>query len=547
MQIHKTLNDNGGMEKDWPGLGQVVGKLKIVDQDAIEKFLDERYMHFSAGQSTDAFICMTCGAKWHDGDHCDHPFGGKDEEGNPVYYLCGNMSGRELSIVNDPANDTSFVLGMQFQDSANSALSITINDSLDTQSSITVISEKEMDLNDLAQLEVSALAGYLMEDEARLNAFADAIMGDTQYEVGWLIRVHDSLHSTFDYMLKYEGDGARGTIPTGVYRLHGVLHDTADKKKFRDSFINGLLDEYGPDGSESEKYMYKQDSLTADTIKTLISEAVTGELKTALDQFKLEKVNDIKGEAKEEVVEKVEVQVVLDKNAPLLEDTIDWDILDLALDSLVGDAKLSVEQREALPGDSFCGPNRSFPVSDEAYVTAARELISRAKLSEDQKKAVLASVDSRAKSLGPDSKDAELTELTADYANALARIEELTAKVANVTNKIANSLNRSDEISDLKLDDLVVWLDNLELGVKELKPVTELKPIESPTASVQDAHSKVKEVKRDKLKKFEELVIDTYSRKLENDGKEVADRYLREQLRYLPADFKIENYIVNKE
>jgi hypothetical protein len=558
VQINKVLGKHGGFEKDWPGLGQVIGKLKIVDQDAIDKFLDERYMHFSAGQSTDAFICMTCGAKWHEGDHCDHPFGGKDEEGNPVYYLCGNMSGRELSVVNDPANDTSFVLGMQLQDDKNTALAITVNDSVDTQSSVTIISEKEMDLNDLAQLEVGALVGYLIEDETRLTSFVDSIMGETQYEISWLIRVHDSLHSTFDYMLKY---GEESGIPTGVYKLHGALHDTANKKKFRDTLVNGELDSYGPDGSESEKYMHKQDSLTADAIKLLISETVSSELKTALDTIK-EKTNE-KTEVPEvkvedEVKTEVQVQTVLDEDPCVSDDSIDWDVLDLALEALVGDAKLSTEKREALPAKSFCGPNKSFPVPDCAHVTAARRLIGRAKLSEDQKKAVLACVDRKAKTMGCDGKDsaecnctekdAELAELTKDYTNALAQIEGLTNKVIDAVYKVADSLNKTDEISGLKLDDLILWLDNLNLGVNELKPVSELKPIASPAGTVADAHAKPREVKRDKLRRFEELVIDTYSSKLQTDGKGVADRYLKEQLRYLPADFKIDNYItVNKE
>jgi len=58
------------------------------------------------------------------------------------------------------------------------------------------------------------------------------------------------------------------------------------------------------------------------------------------------------------------------------------------------------EKLESLDKSAFCGPNKSFPVSDFAEVTAARRLIGRAKVSAATKKAVLAKVTKKEKDLG---------------------------------------------------------------------------------------------------------------------------------------------------
>lgn len=62
-------------------------------------------------------------------------------------------------------------------------------------------------------------------------------------------------------------------------------------------------------------------------------------------------------------------------------------------------AKLTSKQRKKLPGSTFCGPNRSFPVPDVAHVTAARRLVGRSYLSSSQKKQVLVCVARKEKQL----------------------------------------------------------------------------------------------------------------------------------------------------
>ncbi len=55
-------------------------------------------------------------------------------------------------------------------------------------------------------------------------------------------------------------------------------------------------------------------------------------------------------------------------------------------------AKLTTDQRKALPAKAFCGPNRSFPVTDLVHARAAKAFLPRANLSSVEKKKVLACV-----------------------------------------------------------------------------------------------------------------------------------------------------------
>lgn len=76
----------------------------------------------------------------------------------------------------------------------------------------------------------------------------------------------------------------------------------------------------------------------------------------------------------------------------------------------MGDKVLTAKARKKLGAKTFCGPDRSFPVPDCAHVTAARRLIGRYK-GPGSKSAILACVNKKAKSLGCDKKDEEMSKL----------------------------------------------------------------------------------------------------------------------------------------
>lgn len=104
----------------WPGMGHLVAKARITDEAAIKKFLDERYLTFSAGSHTDKFVCSSCHSDWAKtgGPGCDHKIGGCDEDGKPIVFITGIFMGDEASIVNKPANTLSKVYSIEFSDAA---------------------------------------------------------------------------------------------------------------------------------------------------------------------------------------------------------------------------------------------------------------------------------------------------------------------------------------------------------------------------------------------------------------------------------------------
>jgi len=72
---------------------------------------------------------------------------------------------------------------------------------------------------------------------------------------------------------------------------------------------------------------------------------------------------------------------------------------DLLTDEQLEDAKLSTKKRKSLPKTVFCGPNRSFPISDCAHAIAAKRLIGRYQ-GPGNKADILAGINRRATALG---------------------------------------------------------------------------------------------------------------------------------------------------
>lgn len=84
------------------------------------------------------------------------------------------------------------------------------------------------------------------------------------------------------------------------------------------------------------------------------------------------------------------------------------------------DSKLPTKKRASLPESTFCGPGRTFPVTDSAQVTAARRLVGKSSYSPATKASILSSVNGKAKHLECDAKDeAELKNAQAGTAGSI--------------------------------------------------------------------------------------------------------------------------------
>lgn len=116
--IYRSLLANNLISNPaWPGLGHLRARARITDREAIQKFLDERYLTFSAGTHSDRYVCGVCNEDWAKGDMCEHMPGKITDDGEPVVFITGTFFGDEASVVNEPANNLSTVQSIVFADS----------------------------------------------------------------------------------------------------------------------------------------------------------------------------------------------------------------------------------------------------------------------------------------------------------------------------------------------------------------------------------------------------------------------------------------------
>jgi len=112
-KIYKAMKKHGLLTNDeWPGLGRMRVQARITDKEAIEKFLDGRYITFSAGSTTDRHVCSICDEDWTKGDICEHRHG-RIYDGEVCVFITGTFKVMEGSVVNMPADDLSQVLSME--------------------------------------------------------------------------------------------------------------------------------------------------------------------------------------------------------------------------------------------------------------------------------------------------------------------------------------------------------------------------------------------------------------------------------------------------
>ena len=113
LRKHKLLHNDR-----WPGLSKLEATARITDPAAVEKFLDGRYLTFSAGSHTDKYRCGICGSSWHEDDICEHRPGRVTEDGDVGVFFTGTFYGREGSVVNGPADNLGYVQSLRQIDSA---------------------------------------------------------------------------------------------------------------------------------------------------------------------------------------------------------------------------------------------------------------------------------------------------------------------------------------------------------------------------------------------------------------------------------------------
>lgn len=561
-KIYRALHRrNFLMDSRWPGIGQLIAKARIFDEDAIEKFLDGRYLTFSAGTHTDRYVCGVCNDDWAAGEICDHRPGQITDEGKPVVFITGAFIGDEGSVLNMPANDMSMVLSMEMTDAMQGAgiavpdirtdgSGISLTDALfnpgETMSGNTPTAAErlmDMDVRDVARQFVDGKLAVELQD---------ALKARTHLETSWLIRIHDALHAEYDWRFRYQEDGDL-EIPTDTFKLHGDLHMLSQEKDFRGSLVNGALDGFDSAGKKSTEYMVKgkdkkepkgpesqildkqvdTDALV-ETIKTQVLEA----LKASAQDGKND--NGASGVQTQKEKEEEGAEALTDAKFDELDlvdsEDVDWYLLDTALRAELGEAILADEAVAALKPGIFCGPDRRFPVCDQAHFDAAAKVLEQVKLSDESKDALRACIDRKAtilgieiperKQVGEDVND----EIQKDYAVALKTIEELTAEIAELKNQAQQLDNTQGSIQNQ---------DTSNDPNKGLKP-EDIKPVENPGGSGTPALKPDKE-----LDSFQQNVVNKYKTIRDEQGENFAAAYLYGKVRagYLPRTFDINKYL----
>ncbi len=111
--VRNILDNSVLQDPQYEGLGYAEIIAEITDKDAIEKFLDGRYLTGSVSASTDKAVCSHCRQDWTKDGRCDHT-PGSIEDGKKVYLIAGKFNYSEYSMVNKPADRHSKVLELYY-------------------------------------------------------------------------------------------------------------------------------------------------------------------------------------------------------------------------------------------------------------------------------------------------------------------------------------------------------------------------------------------------------------------------------------------------
>ena len=526
-QIYSTMKKFGLLtNKKWPGLGRMRVQARIADEIAVEKFLDGRYVTFSAGSTTDRHICSICQSDWAVGDICEHRHG-KIYDGDICVFTTGIFKVLEGSVVNMPADDLSQVLAMELIDAPQ-------HESVDHNTDCIVDNNTIFISDSVYHIKESLMSDNIVEAQTPSKSSDEAEVAEIiSEEISSDSEVIEHNQDTSDV------DGSENS---------DFVEEVSDALEASEDLENSEGVVNSNDEVLTENEVTESASLDNSVLERLISLINEMQEKVVVKEACNDVEEAVKDESSIEEKEKAEEKSDESEETQLLDEEInnaddvdvDWYLLDAALMHELGDAKLSASEREKLDASDFCGPDRSFPVPDCAHATAARRLIGRAKLSTAQKAKVMDCVNRQMKELDCNSEDsdqvnASYEELKTDHAVALKRIQELEDKLVTVLETYAKESNVSSDSEKDKLSFYVNWFDNMSTKVEEDNTANiSVDAIENPSV----ASSTTPSIIHDKrIGSFEKSIVDRYHEILEISGKDAAEGYLVSKRRYLPRGF----------
>lgn len=464
---------------EWPGLGRMKVKAHITDKEAVEKFLDGRYITFSAGSNTNRHVCSICDSDWAKGDMCEHRHG-RIYDGEICVFITGDFNVMEGSVVNMPADDLSQLQSMEiFSDSID--LPEYNPDDFKVDSSGIIISdsfysleENNMNKDDKEIEEVSEKPSVSLEEP---DLSDDQLAEDKLVEK--IINKITEKYSGLFRKLKEDSDEETATKE--------IEEETETSIETEDIKENETQELENGDGAEVHGL---QDNLSNETAS---EEKVIGDFDGDLSQI-----------LKEE-------KAIKEKKLSSDDVEVDWYLLDCALRFELNSTEVEIKDEDSLSDEIFCGPNRTFPILDCSYVSAARQLVSKANLSDAQKTKILSIVDEKANALKCDSKNVELEE------KYKLEIDELKKEIEALKENYLKNIEKEDSIDPSD------------------------KIIENPSIGSSDEISCSGEFKD--LGVYERNFIQDYKTILERDGEIQATSFYIRKSRYLKKGFDPKKYI----
>lgn len=343
--VRTLLRDTVLEDQGYRGLGYIRILASITDPAAVPKLIDGRYITGSVGATTNKAVCSICRTDWtNDGGACEHKPGGV-YDGAKCFIIAGDLTYDEYSFVNVPADRHSRVLQLDYN---GQSTEIELVNDFKSRICEVQLSFPQYDSADEEN------KGMPTEDTKKTES-TESAEGSTNIK-----------DAVTDPALDAETQKTEGVEKVA----DSTSDDTEDTKE-------KVSDEIKVEKSAEDNVTTKDE----EPIEDFVTRVLDSDEKLFLSDEEVERLYEYMWAEVEAAVKDGELP--LDKEA-------------------LADAKLSTEKRKKLPKTTFCGPSRSFPVTDCAHVTAARRLIGRYK-GEGKKSSILACISRKAKALGCDS------------------------------------------------------------------------------------------------------------------------------------------------
>ena len=294
---------------------------------------------------------------------------------------------------------------------------------------------------------------------------------------------------------------------------------------------NDLLPSGHPKKSSNKSKPMKKDFKMEEETIEIVDSVEETQIEDKDEDLEIEAVEPTKKQQEEHDESFDEDSETLDAEDSL-EESIDWDILDLAMQGMMigTDAELTTEKRNALPDSSFCGPERSFPIPDCAHVTAAKRLIGRYKGSDSTKAKIMACVNKKAENMSCNKKE-DQEELTTKFNELQAKYDSLETKFKELLEIVV--IKSKKNVDSIEIENNIVVNDKKETILD--------KEIENPSSHANEDSVENKKV-NDDLPSFERNIVKTYKQLKDSEGELAAINYLNSKAQYLPRGFNPEQF-----